>query len=48
MTAAQALEHRYLADLHNPSKEPVREAPIRAMINDNKKFTIKEYREKVY
>ena len=48
-SAALALEHEYLADFHDPSKEIVYpHGSIRIGINDNAKLTANEYRQKLY
>ncbi|KAI5078916.1 hypothetical protein GOP47_0006587 [Adiantum capillus-veneris] len=48
LTAEQALQHPYLAQFHNPMDEPVCNRGIRIPIDDNTKFTIQEYRERLY
>lgn len=48
LTAEQALQHPYLAQFHNPADEPVCSRMIRIPIDDNTKFTIQEYRERLY
>ncbi|KAG0577463.1 hypothetical protein M758_5G151000 [Ceratodon purpureus] len=48
MTAEEALRHPYLAQFHNPSDEPICNRIVRIPIDDNTKFTINEYRERLY
>lgn len=48
LTAEQALQHPYVAQFHNPADEPVAPRPIISPINDNHKYTIQEYRDKLY
>ena len=46
----QALEHPYVADFHEQylDTEIACEKPVRIPINDNIKYTVKEYRQKLY
>ena len=44
----QALEHPYLAQFHNDANEPICKKKIEIAIDDNKKFSIWEYRMKIY
>jgi mitogen-activated protein kinase 15 len=48
LTAEQALRHPYVAQFHNPEDEPVCTRRIRIPIDDNTKFSIREYRNKLY
>ncbi|MCO5555526.1 hypothetical protein L7F22_009071 [Adiantum nelumboides] len=48
LTAEQALQHPYLSQFHNPMDEPICNRGIRIPIDDNTKFTIQEYRERLY
>ncbi|XP_024525746.1 extracellular signal-regulated kinase 2 isoform X1 [Selaginella moellendorffii] len=48
LTAEQALQHPYVAQFHNPREEPSCNRLIRIPIDDNHKFTIHEYRERLY
>ena len=48
MTADQALRHPYVAQFHNPEDEPVCTRRINIPIDDNTKFSIREYRNKLY
>ena len=43
-----ALRHPYLAQFHNPDEEPSCPRTIKICIDDNRKFSIREYREKLY
>lgn len=44
----EALRHPYCAQFHNPHDEPVAPAPITIPIDDNTKYSISEYRERLY
>lgn len=48
MTVEQALQHPYVKDFHCPQEEITCERPIPISMNDNQKFSIKEYREALY
>lgn len=48
LTAEQSLQHPYLAQFHNPDDEPVLDAPISIPIDDNKRFSVAEYRKNLY
>jgi mitogen-activated protein kinase 15 len=48
ITAEEALRHPYLAQFHNPADEPSCDHIISIPIDDNTKYTIQEYREKLY
>ena len=48
LNVQEALEHPYLAQFHNDANEPVCEKQIVIPIDDNKKFSIREYRMKIY
>jgi len=48
ISAAEALRHPYVAQFHNPEDEPSCSRVISIPINDNHKFTVAEYREKLY
>ena len=43
-----ALEHPYLSQFHNNANEPICKKQIKISIDDNKKFSIWEYRMKIY
>ena len=44
----QSLGHVYVKDFRSPKEEIVCEKPIFINMDDNTKFTIKEYREALY
>jgi mitogen-activated protein kinase 15 len=48
LTVEQALEHPYVKDFHSPEEEISCNRVIPICMNDNKKFSIKEYRELLY
>jgi len=48
ITAEEALAHPFVAQFHNPSDEPVCDRIIRIPIDDNHKYSISEYRNKLY
>jgi len=48
LTAVEALRHPYLAQFHNPADEPSCDHIVTIPIDDNSKYTIQEYREKLY
>ena len=48
LTAEQALQHPYVAQFHNPDEEPICTKKIAIPIDDNQKFSIREYRNKLY
>ena len=48
LTAEQALRHPYVAQFHNPEDEPNCNRKINIPIEDNQKFSIREYRNKLY
>lgn len=50
LTVVQALEHPYVADFHDQyaDTEIECEKPIHIPIDDNVKYTVKEYRQKLY
>ena len=48
LTAEQALRHPYVAQFHNPEDEPNCNRKINIPIDDNQKFSIREYRNKLY
>ena len=48
ITAEEALLHPYVAKFHDPTNEPAALHTIRAAIDDNTKFSIQEYRDKLY
>ncbi|WIA15961.1 hypothetical protein OEZ85_012702 [Tetradesmus obliquus] len=48
ISAAEALRHPYVAQFHNPDDEPSCSRVITIPINDNHKYSIQEYRDKLY
>jgi len=48
LTVEQALEHPYVKDFHCVEEEISCDRIIPISMNDNKKFSIKEYREALY
>jgi mitogen-activated protein kinase 15 len=48
ITAEEALRHPYVAQFHNPGDEPYCDHIITIPINDNTKYSISEYRDKLY
>lgn len=48
ITAKEALLHPYLSQFHDPENEPDSDKLIRVSIDDNKKYTVSEYREALY
>jgi len=48
ITVEQALEHAYVSDFHDKSKEIASTKAIKISIDDNIKYTVKDYRQKLY
>mmetsp|Transcript_12584 Transcript_12584/g.37837 ORF Transcript_12584/g.37837 Transcript_12584/m.37837 type:complete len:467 (+) Transcript_12584:365-1765(+) len=48
ITAEEALAHPYVAQFHNAEDEPSHPTAITVPIDDNHKYSIEEYREKLY
>jgi len=48
LTIEQALKHPYVAQFQNSDDEPKCPRPIKICIDDDRKFTIREYRERIY
>lgn len=48
LTVEESLEHPYVSQFHNIDNEPICKKIITIPIDDNKKFSIKEYRLKIY
>jgi len=48
ITAAEALSHPYVAQFHNPADEPVAERIVTTPIDDNTKYSLSTYRNKLY
>lgn len=47
-SAEQALAHPYVAAFHNPKEEPSAPCPITICLPDDTRFTVSEYRDKLY
>ena len=48
ITAEEALRHPYVVRFHNPADEPAAGRTIEIPIDDNTKYSIAEYRDKLY
>lgn len=48
ISAEEALRHPYVAQFSNPEDEPVAERTITIPIDDNTKYSIQQYRERLY
>ena len=48
LTAEEALKHKYVEQFSSPEEEIVCDSIIKISMNDNKKFSIREYREALY
>ena len=48
LTAEEALKHDYVKLFHKPEDEPDCSKKINITMDDNHKFSIREYREKLY
>eukprot|EP00002_Diphylleia_rotans_P025553 TRINITY_DN5052_c0_g1_i4.p1 TRINITY_DN5052_c0_g1~~TRINITY_DN5052_c0_g1_i4.p1 ORF type:complete len:378 (-),score=61.92 TRINITY_DN5052_c0_g1_i4:359-1492(-) len=48
LTAEQAINHPYVAQFHNAADEPVCPRTITIPIDDNHKYSISDYRERLY
>jgi len=48
ISAEAALSHPYVSQFHNPEDEPRPNGVIQIPIDDNTKYTINDYREKLY
>mmetsp|Transcript_35221 Transcript_35221/g.78392 ORF Transcript_35221/g.78392 Transcript_35221/m.78392 type:complete len:424 (-) Transcript_35221:704-1975(-) len=48
LTCEQALRHPYVAQFHNAADEPVTHKVIVLPISDNTKYTVHEYRDRLY
>jgi mitogen-activated protein kinase 15 len=48
ITVDDALRHPYLKDFHNPQEEIEYDGVIEISIDENTKYSIKEYREALY
>ena len=48
LSAAEALAHPYVAQFHSPADEPARARPVSVPVNDNCKYSVADYRERLY
>jgi mitogen-activated protein kinase 15 len=48
MPVVAALEHPFVAQFHSPEEEVVIDEAIKIGLNDNKRYTVQDYRNKVY
>ena len=48
LSAEEALAHPFLSQFHNSEDEPVCPQPISICIDDDRKFSIREYRDRLY
>ncbi|KAG5463901.1 hypothetical protein LSCM1_00074 [Leishmania martiniquensis] len=48
ITAAEALEHPYVAAFHRPEEEPVATEPITISLPDNERLPLDKYRDAIY
>lgn len=48
MSVEQCLNHPYVAQFHNTEEESASTEPIRLALSDNKRYTVKDYRNKLY
>jgi len=48
ITVEEALEHPYVSFFHHPEEEIVCDRVIKIPMDDNHKYTVKEYRQKLY
>ncbi|CAD8162161.1 unnamed protein product [Paramecium octaurelia] len=48
MTVEQALEHRYIKEFKNSEDETKRDTPFETYMDDNRKYSIKEYQNFLY
>jgi len=48
ISAEAALSHPFVSQFHNPDDEPRPNSTISIPIDDNTKYTINDYREKLY
>jgi mitogen-activated protein kinase 15 len=47
-TVIAALDHPFVAKFHNEDEEAVDDTPIQMTLNDDKRYTVADYRNKVY
>jgi mitogen-activated protein kinase 15 len=48
LSVIAALEHSFVAEFHSPEREVVANDQIRVGLNDNKKYQVQDYRNKIY
>ncbi|KAK8888956.1 hypothetical protein M9Y10_033697 [Tritrichomonas musculus] len=48
MTVQDALEHKFVAQFHNPEEELACDTPLKLSLSDNKRYSVKDYRNKIY
>jgi mitogen-activated protein kinase 15 len=48
ITVIAALEHPFVAQFHNADEEAVPDEPLKVSLNDNKRYTVADYRNKIY
>mmetsp|Transcript_25056 Transcript_25056/g.43256 ORF Transcript_25056/g.43256 Transcript_25056/m.43256 type:complete len:359 (-) Transcript_25056:1936-3012(-) len=48
ITAQQCICHPYVVQFHNEEEEPVSKQPIKIILDDNVKFSVQDYRDKLY
>eukprot|EP00672_Neobodo_designis_P012740 CAMPEP_0174881118 /NCGR_PEP_ID=MMETSP1114-20130205/84098_1 /TAXON_ID=312471 /ORGANISM="Neobodo designis, Strain CCAP 1951/1" /LENGTH=415 /DNA_ID=CAMNT_0016116511 /DNA_START=692 /DNA_END=1935 /DNA_ORIENTATION=- len=48
LTADEALKHPYVASFHNDAEEPVARSAITVSLPDDTRFTVSEYRDRLY
>jgi mitogen-activated protein kinase 15 len=48
LTVIAALDHPFVAKFHNEEEEAVDDTPIQMTLNDDKRYTVADYRNKVY
>jgi mitogen-activated protein kinase 15 len=48
MTAAQALEHQFVAQFHDPKEEITADEPFEVGLSDRKRYTVTEYQKRIY
>mmetsp|Transcript_7943 Transcript_7943/g.12737 ORF Transcript_7943/g.12737 Transcript_7943/m.12737 type:complete len:355 (+) Transcript_7943:120-1184(+) len=48
ITAIDALKHPYVSQFHNDDDEPMCKHPVRILIDDNVKYSIQDYRDRLY
>jgi mitogen-activated protein kinase 15 len=48
LTAEEALKHPYVSMFHNPAEEGICKEPLHVSFDDYRRYTVNEYREKLY